>query len=712
MNDAPKQLPLLAKPTSQPAIHHWMSRYRKRIISFTLILLSSTLLVILGDTAWSSIERSSFGEAIIHNSQTKSMSRKGKECVLDNAATDQMHPDNAGMRKEHKALLALVPVERATYIARSDGSWSNPSTWCQGRVPGKNADVLIPTSTTVTYAAQNTEALHTLRIDGTLKFATNQTTKLVVDTIVVSPTGTWSMGTASHPIANNVTATVIFADNGPIDSKWDPLQLSRGLLSHGIVNIYGAAKTTFLPLAIAPKKGTVTLQLGQEPMNWQVGDIVVLTGSQPGRTDEVRTIEALSGTNVTLNAPLQYDRTPPTGLSVYLANYTHNIVFKSANSQDISRRGHIMFMHSNRVSVNYAQMYELGRTNKAQWADDPGIIRQGNNHTTQGKGLNPRGRYALHFHFAGTDKGQPPAVVRGNAVYNSPGWGFVNHESYVTMEDNAAYNVLGAAFVGEDGNEIGTMAHNIAIGSDGSGKLGYRRSQGPHNDPALLDMWHGGHGFAFRGQAIEVKYNVCSNQAASCYVWNNWDVPKIPMPRTNVPPKAIVNNEPFVNSADVPITMFHHNEAFATTVGVDLDDVVVAPSSNTRHLLEDLTIWNVGPLKADGWGQFLGITLKYAGHVTIQNARISNNFNRIDPHQVYTGIAVGPGTDAKVVEANINGFNRAINNLAGKEGGDAQLPIPTLVINSTLVNNESKYATTDPTYLKEVVSSEGKEKVK
>ena len=40
-------------------------------------------------------------------------------------------------------------------------------------------------------------------------------------------------------------------------------------------------------------------------------------------------------------------------------------------------------------------------------------------------------------------------------VVESPGWGFVSHTSNVNFDENIAFNVMGASFVTEAGNEMG-----------------------------------------------------------------------------------------------------------------------------------------------------------------------------------------------------------------------------------------------------------------
>lgn len=53
----------------------------------------------------------------------------------------------------------------------------------------------------------------------------------------------------------------------------------------------------------------------------------------------------------------------------------------------------------------------------------------------------------MHLHFTGLDPTEPPAVVIGNAVFHSPGWGYVHHASNAIFNDNASYDTHGAAYV-------------------------------------------------------------------------------------------------------------------------------------------------------------------------------------------------------------------------------------------------------------------------
>src|SRR5262249_14198923 len=155
-------------------------------------------------------------------------------------------------------------------------------------------------------------------------------------------------------------ARLVFADRGPIDTNWDPHLLSRGLVSHGIVTIYGAEVTPFLPLARHPERGDTQLVLQQSPVNWKKGDRLVLTGTNGTRNqDEELTIVAIHGSKVTVSPAVVYPHVIPVeGLAPYVANVSRNVVLTSQNPKDLNRRGHLMFMHSPKVEVHFAACHD------------------------------------------------------------------------------------------------------------------------------------------------------------------------------------------------------------------------------------------------------------------------------------------------------------------------------------------------------------------
>jgi hypothetical protein len=143
-----------------------------------------------------------------------------------------LNPDDfASVADYVAALFALVPRNEATNIAVKSGSWFDPATWADGRIPAQGAKVLIPEAITVNYDGVSDTSLFTVRVDGKLQFATNQNTRMVVDTLVVAPTGLLQIGTKDNPVQDGVTADILIANDGPIDVNWDPLLLSRGIQS-------------------------------------------------------------------------------------------------------------------------------------------------------------------------------------------------------------------------------------------------------------------------------------------------------------------------------------------------------------------------------------------------------------------------------------------------------------------------------------------------
>src|SRR5262249_10207802 len=131
-------------------------------------------------------------------------------------------PSMTGMpMADMDAALALVPDAMVTARAIQSGAWSNASTWLNGHVPTANDNVFIPGGDAVTLDSI-TAPVHTIRLDGTLQFASPGTLRLYVDTLVVNNSGRLVISTTG-------AANITFTDSGPIDTMWDPTLISRGL---------------------------------------------------------------------------------------------------------------------------------------------------------------------------------------------------------------------------------------------------------------------------------------------------------------------------------------------------------------------------------------------------------------------------------------------------------------------------------------------------
>lgn len=538
------------------------------------------------------------------------------------------HTDPAAAA-EHAAVMELVPLADVTHRAVKNGEWDNPATWDRG-IPTANANVLIPANVDVVLDSIQREELRTVRVDGELEFAPNVNTHLAVDTLVVSKTGALEIGTEERPIAANVTARLVIADRGAIDTDWDPTHVSRGLISHGHVSMFGAQVTAFVPIANSLTSGTTTIVLPQVPAGWKVGDRLVLSGSQYGQHDELQ-IKGIQGSTLTVN-PLTFShRLPESGLSLHLANVTRNIVVESENAKEISRRGHAMFMHSADVDINNAGFYGLGRTDKRFNLNSGKLDASGE--LIAGTGLNQVGRYSVHFHRTGIEPGGKAAEIRGSVVVDSPGWGIVNHHSNVVAEDNAAFDVFGAAFVSEAGDEIGAFRRNLAIYSEGSGE--FTDARGKDTEP---EFGHEGVGFWVQGSGVDLIGNIASGQRHGFILYGQGlkeGGRSTQFPAYNLPNPAWSGGFSAVAAGSFPI-QFKDNVAYASNNGLSTFYHRELSRTTEKTQIDRFTAWNVGN----------GVAATYTFQVDFNDLKLLGNGYRgtgILRHEVSRDFAINGG---------------------------------------------------------------------
>ncbi len=579
----------------------------------------------------------------------------------DNGADEgQVHPDDASKAGEHMALFGLVPVAEATHIAVNNGSWFDPNTWATGEVPPDGAKVLIPDGVTVDYDGESAVSLFTVRVDGALEFATDQDTFMEVDTLIVSASGELIIGTAENPVADGVEAVIQIADNGPIDVAWDPMLLSRGVVSHGTVEIHGAEKDTFLKVAIDAMAGDTSITLEAPPDGWAVGDRLVLTGTHLpefdrvtfGETHDVTTedeeliITAIDGNVISFDRALEFNHdTPRDDLKAYVANYTRNVRVITENADDlpVHQRGHAMFMHSDDIDVRYAEFTDLGRTDKSERAFDVGDLE------TVESDSNVKGRYSLHIHRAGVADQDDPAMLVGNAVWGSPGWGFVHHDSNAVLSDNAAYDVFGAAFVAETGNETGRWVHNIAIKSIGVGGFGDDNNPKVGADVEAFDLGRTGAGFWFQGRIVDAVDNVAASVPGGhgfVYFSRGSLEDVIGVNPLNAPQPESLN---YVDEARIyqpAISQFVGNETLASGSGFYVVKPGPVQQHDVRSVINDFTAWETR----------FGVHLEYTANYTLKDIDLVGAANGI------SGISAGQNTfDLVVNNANIEGFDVGVD---------------------------------------------------
>ncbi|MFT4559684.1 MAG: hypothetical protein ACI92S_005077 [Planctomycetaceae bacterium] len=354
------------------------------------------------------------------------------------------------------------------------------------------------------------------------------------------------------------------------------------------------------------------------PVNWEAGNRLVLTGTSSDHRntqDEELEIVSINGNVVVIDADadepgiqaLEYNHLTPEGhdLSVYVANMNRNVVIMSENPAITQRRGHVMFMHNQRVEVENVGFYGLGRTDKRNPANDAVF----NDNDELVHGLNQRGRYAVHFHRAGTTYADNPGEVSGSVVVDSPGLGYVNHQSYVNFTQNVAFNVVGSSFFTEFGDEIGSFVGNLAIANTGSG-------DGLEDRQDIFDFGHGGHGFWLQGPGVEVVDNISTGARDSAFNFFTTSS-EAKFKTVNMADPSLAAGRDEVPVGMVPLRNVSGNTAFGSRSG--LETWFHQTNSNAgQSYIDDFTAWNVGR----------GIFNPYTGRTTIRNATLIGNVDR------------------------------------------------------------------------------------
>jgi hypothetical protein len=410
-----------------------------------------------------------------------------------------------------------------TAVSIANGAWSNAGTWSAKKVPAAGDRVTIAAGHNVTYDTVSDASIGCIEVRGHLSFVTDSNTRLKTGNLMVEEGGYLEIGSPARPIAANVTAEVIIADQ-KIDRKLDPAELGAGIESLGKITMHGAEKTpAFVRLASEPLAGQTTLTAEQPVTAWKAGDRIVipdtrqLRDSQRGENyqpqDEKLVIAAVSGNQITLASALKFDhkgaRSGDDKLEFlpHIGNLSRNVIIRSENPA--GTRGHMIFMSRSEIDLRYVEVREMGRTrlgvlDNTEFDDNGKLTKLGTNQI---------GRYAIHFHHDFGPK-QTPAngyqfTLIGNAVDSAPKWGVTVHNShYGLVQDNVVYNTHGAGIVTEDGTEsFNVFEHNFAMRSGGSGDFAPRSGYGGvGNDPGGE-----GAGFWFRGPNNYIRNNVAAN---------------------------------------------------------------------------------------------------------------------------------------------------------------------------------------------------------
>jgi G8 domain len=438
--------------------------------------------------------------------------------VADDSARMPLHfagrtADGASDPHDHSSALAQLDASRASHVAARNGDWSDPGTWAS-RVPIAGARVAIPQGVTVTVSVPiAVAALDWVRVEGRLHFSQGNNSQLSVRTVLVTPTGTLSIGAPDSPVDPGKTVRLLFAPRSAAVRRQDSFDMLGGLIALGHVYIYGAPKAGFAMPSNSLLRGVSGLTFLTLPTGWKVGDELLFPAADVASEDEQRHIASISsdGTTIALSSPLRFSHLPPSGVpaEIPVANLTRNVILASTETGALYHRAHVMVMTHDPVHISGAAFRGLGRTT----AGRPHTLPTVNDDGRVSAGENPIGRYAVHFHLvSGASRRMSPHVFTDNLIVDSPKHGLVNHGGYVVAENNVTFDIKGSHFVAENGSEIGAFRHNLAVFSRGSGEHIEGRQEG------IGDFGHGGHGFWSNSPALVMESNYAFHHSGPAYV--------------------------------------------------------------------------------------------------------------------------------------------------------------------------------------------------
>ena len=556
------------------------------------------------------------------------------------------------MAQEYKLTNDLVNT--ITIESADSGAWNDPKSWKGGRVPKDGDRILIHANHRIVINKQLTSHYRTINLEGELAFNPHKNTRLYVDTLLSKPGSILRIGEPRLPIDEDKIAEIIISDynqegmitNDPNSPDYDPLRIGQGILTNGLFLAYGAIKTPYV--AIAGKgvtKESTTISLEEEPQGWRVGDKVVILGTSPsGIEAEERVITSIDGDSISINKPLEYDHLIPETtikddrIQVHIANLTRNIIIKTDpkvlegkgdknNPQNVEHRGHVLFMHNNNVNLNYVEFLDLGRTNKKYPLDETKFDSKEIDANATYIGKNQAARYPVHFHRAGLDG--KIGRINGCVVYNSPGWGYVNHSSHVIMKENIAYKVYGASFITEAGDENGVFEANMAIATRGYGPSnikGWSSREKYYGDGGFQ-----GNGFWIIGPHVDFVDNIVNGSSSSAFALKR-------LPIDHVTGVIRSEDKKEWKYKYVGLKSFSGNIAYGNSCGVF--GVSLGTRDASTEKLTGLLAWNNDGMPSHGYTKEL-ISFWYPDRVNIENLTLIGNI--YNPQNV-----IGIGTQTKL----------------------------------------------------------------
>jgi hypothetical protein len=468
---------------------------------------------------------------------------------------------------------------------------------------------------TVTYDLASDRVIRSIHVAGTLTFARDKDTRLTVGLIKVQPGEDASedgfdcdthlekldprtplpaleVGSAQEPIPAGHTATIRLAAVEGLSKESCPAVVCCG----GRMDLHGTPLSrTWVKLGATAAAGDTRVRLAEPVKGWRVGDrvIVTTTGSRgrinsrvslrPGANvprgikgdqrkaallkfaalTEERTIKAIDGDRLTLDAPLKVRHRGTGDYRGEVANLSRNVVIESADPA--KSRGHTMYHKHSAGAISYAEFRHLGKE---------GLL----------------GKYPIHIHLAGeTMRG---SYVLGASIWDSGNrWVTVHGTNYFIVRDCVGYQSVGHGYYLEDGTEVfNVLDRNLAVQAFAGKPLPDQFLPFDHNDGA---------GFWWANSLNTFTRNVAVECDRYGFRFEATPVKGFDLCRPVLQPDGTYER---VDIRTLPFVRFDGNEAHDHLFGINLGGLGgdffrggvggVVPDSGRPFLLENTRIWN------------------------------------------------------------------------------------------------------------------------
>ncbi len=324
------------------------------------------------------------------------------------------------------------PTSSAQEPTVTTSRWSDPQSWPGGSLPASGDDVTIPKDMAMLLDV-SPPPLGGLSVEGALVFD-EQDLELTAEWIMVH--GKLEVGSAQRPFAQRAVITLTGGDEDVMGMGGKFL----GAMGGGLLQLYGAAKTSWTRLAANAEAGDTEILLEQAP-TWQPGERIVIASTNfDFEQAETFTVVRVEGQRVFLDAPvgvLHWGETMSyEGRSLNeraeVGLLTRNILVQGdAHSEVAGFGGHTMIMMGGRAFLHGVEFYRMGQQGRVA-------------------------RYPVHWHLMGDDA--EGSFLENSSIHHSFSRCVTIHGSNgVRIEDNVAYRAAGHCFFLEDGAEVGNV---------------------------------------------------------------------------------------------------------------------------------------------------------------------------------------------------------------------------------------------------------------